>query len=122
MFQEQTFIKITVLHLSLHFLQEHQRVWRVIHTDPRWPPSSAPQPGTRNKDNIMLTPGKINTCKAESKKMETNPLIYMSSAEVKVTATHFKVFWISALLYKAGIWREWKTLEQLAFCFDQVQQ
>jgi len=58
--EEQTFIKITVLHLSLHFLQEHQRVWRVIHTDPRWPPSLAPQPGTRNKVNIMLKPGKKN--------------------------------------------------------------
>ena len=105
--EEQTFIKITVLHLSLHFLQEHQRAWRVIHTDPRWPPSLAPQPGTRNKDNIMLlTSGKINPCKAESKQMEIKPLIYSSSAEVKVTATHFKVFWISALPYKAVIWRE----------------
>lgn len=78
----------------------------MIHTDLRWPPSSAPQPGTRNKDNIMLILGKINSCNAESKKMEIKPLIYRSSAEVKVTATHFKAFCISALLYKAGIWRE----------------
>lgn len=54
--------------------------------------------------------------------MEIKPLIYRSSTEVKVTATHFKAFCISALLYKAGIWREWKSRKQLAFCFDQAQQ
>lgn len=49
--EEQRFINITTLHLSLRFLQEPQKVWRVIRRDLRWPPSLAPRPGTKEREN-----------------------------------------------------------------------
>lgn len=112
--------KLLCQNFSLHFLQEPQKFWRVIHTDLRWPPSLAPRPGTRSKDNIMLTQGRINPCKAASKTTDIKLRICRSSAEVKVTDTHIKVFRISALPYKARIWREQKSLKELASCFGKA--
>lgn len=57
--EQQRFINVTTLHLSLRFLQEPQQVWRVIRRDLRWPPSLAPQPGTKKRDNAQQRQNKL---------------------------------------------------------------
>lgn len=110
----------SALCLSLHFLQEHQRVWRAIHTDLRWPPSSAPQPGTRNKDYITLIPGNKTPCKAECKKMETKPEFRGVQLKVRSQLHNLKSSGSQLCLTKQGFGGKERSSKQLVFCSGQA--